>query len=187
MPASFLQELAYQYLTDKESLDRTQVWKALRDHSDVELATECKMSLGLERSPFSESDLAGAFSQLRIANAGDLGVYALKLLGGGNMPLRARDLSPRKRNQLALLEVYAARSQAQGHSGASSALKELLGILPDSTSPGRLTLSDIAEKYGLEEADLKQALKEEEGEIARRRDDIINAHSGPRSPVASLH
>ncbi len=94
MPASFLQEMAYQYLTDKETRDRVQVWQAFRQHSDAELAAQCKERLGLERSPFSTQELTEAFAQLRVANAGDLGVYALKLLGGGNLPLRPR-ISPR--------------------------------------------------------------------------------------------
>lgn len=194
MPASFLQEMAYQFLTDKETLDRVQVWQAFRRHSDEELATQCKTSLGLERSPFTDQEIISAFTKLRVANAGDLGVYALKLLGGGNVPLRAKDLTDTKRVQLALLEVFAARSMASnrlhGQVASNSAITELLGIFPDAPSqPPELTMSDIAEKYGMSQEELEMAVAEEERALARRRDDILDAHYPPARPdsVVSLH
>ena len=194
MPASFLQEMAYQFLTDKENLDRVQVWKEFRRHSDEELAFQCKAALGLERSPFSDQEIISAFARLRVANAGDLGVYAQKLLGGGNVPLRAKDLTDAKRVQLALLEVFAARSMTstrlQGQVASNSAITELLGIFPDSPSqPPMLTMSDIADKYGMSQEELEMAVAEEERAIARRRDDIFDAHYYPAMPssVVSLH
>ncbi|MFY0990925.1 hypothetical protein [Halomonas sp. C05BenzN] len=194
MPASFLQEMAYQYLTDKETRDRVQVWQAFRQHSDAELAVQCKVHLGLERSPFTDQELTEAFAQLRVANAGDLGVYALKLLGGGNLPLRPRDLTETKRVQLALLEMFAARSlaatQQQGPTSTNSAMTELLGIFPDdSTSATALSMADIADKYGMSSEELEQAVAAEERALARRRDDIHDAHYPvfQRSSVVSLH
>ncbi|PXX95948.1 hypothetical protein [Halomonas sp. LBP4] len=194
MPASFLQEMAYQYLTDKETLDRVQVWQAFRRHSDAELAAQCKAALGLERSPFTDQDITDAFYQLRVANAGDLGIYALKILGGGNMPLRTHDLTDAKRIQLALLEVFAARSlavtQKQGQSGANSSMTELLGIFPNPPSqPLVLTLADLADKYSMPQEALEQALAEEERALSKRRIDILEAHypSSPSASVVSLH
>jgi hypothetical protein len=186
--------MAYQYLTDKETRDRVQVWQAFRQHSDAELAAQCKERLGLERSPFSTQELTEAFAQLRVANAGDLGVYALKLLGGGNLPLRPRDLTEAKRVQLALLEVFAARSlaatQKQGLTNTSSAMTELMGIFPDTPAPApALSLADIADKYSMSPDELEQAVAAEERALARRRDDIHDAHYPvfQRSSVVSLH
>lgn len=194
MPASFLQEMAYQYLTDKETRDRVQVWQAFRQHSDAELAVQCKNHLGLERSPFSDQQLTEAFAQLRVANAGDLGVYVLKLLGGGNLPLRPRDLTEGKRVQLALLEVFAARSlavtQQQAPTSTNSAMTELLGIFPDTPAPASaLSMADIADKYGMSSEELEQAVAAEERALARRRDDIHDAHYPvyQRAAVVSLH
>jgi hypothetical protein len=186
--------MVYQFLTDKETRDRVQVWQVFRQHSDAELAAQCKDHLGPERSPFTNQELTEVFAQLRVANAGDLGIYALKLLGGGSLPLRPRDLTETKRVQLALLEVFAARSiaatQQQGPTSTNSAMTELLGIFPDtSTSAAALSMADIADKYGMSSEELEQAVTAEERVLARRRDDIHDAHYPvfQRSSVASLH
>ncbi|GHB14327.1 hypothetical protein [Modicisalibacter luteus] len=130
---------------------------------------------------------------MRLANAGDLGVYALKLLGGGNAPLRRSDLTDAKLNQLALLEVFAARSMAltqQQPQPTNSALAELLGIFPGGQSFDDVpSFADIAAKYDMTEEALLDAVNMEEQALSKRRHSINEAHhpAVPLAPVGYLH
>lgn len=193
MPASFLQEVAYQYLTKKESLDRLGVWKRLQDATDTELAQQCHQTLGLGRSPFTEQDLVLAFRRLRVANAGDLGYFALKVLGAGNCPIRYHELTGDRLRRLITFEVFASRAQTtlalKQESTSTSSLAHIAGVGDKDLTAAPASLADIAEKYEVSLQDLNSWLAEEERALAKRQHDIRKAHqpsdAGP--VVVPLH
>lgn len=139
MEISFLHEWCYQALTQKQALSRMDVWRLFQSHTDVELAR----SLQTDNSPYSLEQITVAVGKLRIVNAGDLGEFALFGLGGGNLPLRTNDLTPKRRDFLLKLELIALDSRRQAGS-ETSAIEQLAAMLqPNAPS----SLEELAKKY----------------------------------------
>lgn len=134
-PYSFLAERCFQVLTERMSTTRIQLWHKFQMATDLELAHEI---IPLN-SQYDTEEVVECISSLRTANAGDLGEFALFALGTGNVPLRASELTPERRDTLIKLELIAMRQSVPG-----SAIEELSEVVvPDKAE----SLLGLATKY----------------------------------------
>lgn len=136
-PHSFLAEWCYQSLTERMTITRLDLWHRFQSASDHELAESILHS----HTTYDFEDVVAAVSQVRLANAGDLGEFALFALGMGNVPLRPSELTSAQRDILIQLEIIALRA-----STADPVLNELAAPVRTSSES---TLSAVAAKYNV--------------------------------------
>ena len=136
-PHSFLAEWCFQSLTERMTLTRLQLWHRFQSATDLELAEALLHS----NCSYDLDEVVSAISEIRTANAGDLGEFALFALGLGNVPLRPSELDAQRRDILIQLEVVAIRAH-ESH----TTLRELA----DSIRPLPVaSLSDLSDKYSV--------------------------------------
>ena len=132
---TFLAEWCFQALTERMTFTRLELWHRFQSASDLELARQIKPdSFG-----YTLEEIATVISDIRTANAGDLGEFALFALGLGNVPLRPSDLTAERRDTLIRLELI-----ALGPSSVESSVK----TLADAIQPNSIdNLRTLAQKY----------------------------------------
>lgn len=155
-PHSFLTEWCFQALTERMTLTRLELWHRFQSASDYELAKQFMPS----NSTYSLEEVTRAVSDIRTANAGDLGEFALFALGLGSVPLRPSDLTDERRDTLINLELIALRA-ASAEPPVKALAKSIQPMPPE-------TLRELARKYNVSEAHVT-SLEKKDREISQDR------------------
>lgn len=151
-PNSFLTEWCFQALTERMTLTRLELWHRLQSATDIELARQITPS----SFAYTLDDVASVVGDIRTANAGDLGEFALFALGLGSVPLRPADLTEAQRDKLIQMELIAQRTSSD-----ASAITELKSAIAP-TSAG--SFQSLAKKYNVSESHVAAlAKKDREG------------------------
>lgn len=139
IPNSFLAEWCFQALTQRLTLTRLELWHRFQSVTDEELARQI-MPAGFA---YIIEDVASNVGEIRTANAGDLGEFALFALGLGSSPLRPEDLTAERRDTLIKMELIALRSASD-----APVIADLVAtITPNAAS----SLKWLDDKYGVSE------------------------------------
>lgn len=185
MTTRFVDELAYQHLTEEGSLTRYEVWQALRHWTSEELAKACKAA---RECRYSEVELAEAYTRLRLANAADLGFTYAKRAMAGDKALRYRDLTKERRLWYVLGEHHEAhviRIQRENLEDMKREDPAIYEQMVKSFGEKELHIpspDEIAAKYDLAVADVIEVIRQDECRRQEKMAQIRQKHMRHAKP-----